>query len=45
MPDWKFSEGSRQVKLGCKISRCMKKVENHSTRGSTANFIGAVFQL
>jgi len=29
MPDWKFSEGGRQVKLGRKMDRCMKKVEIH----------------
>jgi len=28
-PDWKFSEGGRWVKLGCKMGPCMKKVENH----------------
>ena len=35
MPDWKFSEGGRWVKLGCKMGRRMKKVENHWFRGST----------
>jgi len=35
MSDWKFSEGGRQVKLGCKMGRRMKKVENHWFRGST----------
>ena len=34
--DWKFSEGGRWVKLGCKMGRRMKKlVENHWFRGST----------
>jgi len=33
--DWKFSEGGRQVILGCKMGRRMKKVENHWFRGST----------
>jgi len=32
MPDGKFSEGGRKVKLGCKMGRCMKKVENHWPR-------------
>jgi len=35
MSDWKFSEGSRKVKLGCKMGRRMKQVENHWFRGST----------
>jgi len=35
MSDWKFSEEGRQVKLGCKMCRCMKMVENHWFRGST----------
>jgi len=29
MSDWKFSKGGRLVKLGCKMGRRMKKVENH----------------
>ena len=29
MPDWKVSEGSGDVKLSCKMGRCMKNVENH----------------
>jgi len=29
MPDWKFSEGNRQLKLDCKMGRCMKKVETN----------------
>jgi len=29
MPDWKYSEEGLSVKLGCKMGRCMKKVENH----------------
>jgi len=29
MPDCKFSEEGRYVKLGCKMGHCMKKVENH----------------
>jgi len=29
VPDWRFSERGHQVKLGCKMGRCMKKVENH----------------
>jgi len=35
MSDWKFSKGGRWVKLGCKMGRRMKKVENHWFRGST----------
>jgi len=29
MPDWKYSEGGPEVKLGFKIGHCMKKLENH----------------
>jgi len=29
MPEWKSSKGGRLVKLGYKMGRCMKKVENH----------------
>ena len=29
MPDWKFSEGDRWVKLGCKMGHCIKEAENH----------------
>ena len=29
LPEWKCSEGGRQVKLGCKMGRCMAKDENH----------------
>jgi len=29
MPDWKYSEEGLSVKLGSKMGRCMKKVENH----------------
>jgi len=32
MPDWEFSEGGRWVKLGCKMGRRMKKIENHCFR-------------
>jgi len=32
MPDWKFSEGGRLVKLGCKMGRCMKKAESHCSK-------------
>jgi len=35
MSDWKFSKGGRLVKLGCKMGRRMKKVENHWFRAST----------
>jgi len=35
MPDYKFSEGARWVKLGCKMGRCMKKVENHWFRATS----------
>jgi len=34
VPDWKFSEGGHQVKLGCKMDRCMKKVENNVIEGA-----------
>jgi len=33
MHDWKFLEGSRLVKLGCKMGRCMKKAENYWSIG------------
>jgi len=33
MHDWKFLEGGRKVKLGCKMCRCMKKVENYCPKG------------
>jgi len=35
MPDWKFSEGGRWVKLGCKMGRCIKRVENHGSKRYT----------
>jgi len=37
MPDWKLSEGGYWVKLGRKMGRCMKKVENHCPRLSLNN--------
>jgi len=33
MHDWKFLEGGREVKLGCKMGRCMKKVGNYCPKG------------
>jgi len=39
---WKFSEGGRYVKLGCEMSRRMKKVENHCSRNNSLQILKSV---